>query len=161
VISGVQATGITTTVAVIEWATDEDSDSVVEYGTSPGSYPNSEIDLALVTSHSIVLTDLTPATTYYYRVKSTDASNNTATSGEYNFTTQSLPQMISTISMTTAKVGGKTYAIATITVTSGGLPVSGAVVNITWTGSYSGTNQGSTGTNGVVVFNSGTTKKST
>jgi len=161
VISGVQATDITTTAAVIQWTTDENSDSVVEYGTTPGSYPNSESDLAMVTGHSIVLTNLTPATTYYYRVKSTDAANNTATSGEYNFTTQSLPKMISTISMTTAKVGGKTYAIATITVTSGGLPVSGAVVNITWTGSYSGTNQGSTGTNGVVVFNSGTTKKST
>lgn len=161
VISGVQATDIAATVAVIQWTTDEDSDSVVEYGTSPGSYTNSESDLALVTGHSIVLSNLTPSTTYYYRVKSTDASNNTATSSEYNFTTQSLPQMISTISMTTAKVGTRTYAIATITVTSGGLPVSGAVVNITWTGSYAGTDQGSTGTNGVVVFNSGTTKKST
>jgi hypothetical protein len=161
VISDVQATNITTTGAVIQWTTDEDSDSVVEYGTSPGSYTNSESDPAMVTSHSVTLSNLTPSTTYYYRVKSTDASNNTATSSEYNFTTQSQQQMISTISMTTAKLGKKTYAIATITVTSGGLPVTGAVVDITWTGSYGGTDQDSTDANGEVVFTTGTTKDKT
>ena len=35
---------------------------------------------SLVTSHSLTLSGLTPNTTYYYRVSSTDASNNTAKS---------------------------------------------------------------------------------
>ena len=115
----------------------------------------------MVTSHSVTLSNLTPSTTYYYRVKSTDASNNTATSAEYNFTTGAEQQMISTISMTTATQGKKTYAIATIEVTCDGFPVSGAVVDITWTGSYSGTDQYSTDSNGEVVFTSGTTKDKT
>lgn len=158
VISDVQAANITTTGADIQWTTDEDSDSVVEYGTSPGNYTDSESDSAMLTSHSVTLSNLTPSTTYYYRVKSTDASNNTATSGEYNVTTQSEPQMISTISMTTAKQGKRTKAIATITVTSAGSPVVGAVVDITWSGSAPGTGQDSTDSNGEVVFESGTTK---
>jgi len=158
VISNVQATNITPSGAVIQWTTDEDSDSVVEYGTSPGSYTNSESDPAMVTSHSVTLSNLSSSTTYYYRVKSTDASSNTATSSEYNFTTQSEQQMISTISMTTGTQGRRTYAIATITVTSGGLPVTGAVVDITWTGSAPGTDQGSTNSNGEVVFQSAKTR---
>ena len=161
VISAVQAANISTTSADIQWNTDEDSDSFVEYGTSPGSYTNSESDSAMVTSHSVTLSNLSPSTTYYYRVKSTDASNNTATSAEYNFTTQSEQQMISTISMTTGTLGKKTYAIATITVTSGGLPVTGAVVDVTWTGSYAGTDQNSTDGSGEVVFTSGTTRDKT
>jgi len=161
VISNVQATNITLTSAVIQWTTDEDSDSVVEYGTSPGNYTHSESDSAMVTSHSVTLSNLTPSTTYYYRVKSTDASENTATSSEYDFTTQSEQPMVSVISMTTGQQGKKTYAIATITVTSNGSPVIGAVVDITWTGSAPGTDQNSTDSNGEVVFQSGTTKDTT
>jgi beta-lactamase superfamily II metal-dependent hydrolase len=158
VISAVQAANITTTSADIQWNTDEDSDSFVEYGTSSGNYTDSESDSAMVTSHSVTLSNLSPSTTYYYRVKSTDASNNTATSSEYYFTTQSQQQMISTISMTTGTHGKNTYATATITVTSGGSPVSSAVVDITWSGSVSGTDQGSTDANGEVVFTSDNTK---
>jgi hypothetical protein len=109
----------------------------------------------------VTLSNLTPSTTYYYRVKSTDASNNTATSSEYDFTTQSEQTMVSVISMTTGQQGKKTYAIATITVTSNGSPVTGAVVDITWSGSDSGTDQDSTDSNGEVVFQSGTTKDTT
>jgi beta-lactamase superfamily II metal-dependent hydrolase len=158
VISNVQAANITAASADIQWNTDEDSDSVVEYGTSPGNYTNSESDPAMVTSHSVTLSNLTPSTTYYYIVKSTDASNNTATSSEYNFTTSAEQQMISTISMTTGTQGKRTYAVATITVTSAGSPVQGAVVDITWTGSAPGTDQGTTDFNGEVVFQSSATK---
>jgi hypothetical protein len=161
VISNVQATSITSSGAVIQWTTDEDSDSVVEYGTSPGNYTGSESDPAMVTGHSVTLSNLSASTTYYYRVKSTDASQNTAVSSEYNFTTAAPQSMINTISMTSVKSGGKWYAIATITVTSGGSPLSGAVVNVTWSGSYPGTDQGTTDANGEVVFESGKIKDKT
>ncbi|TES83900.1 MAG: hypothetical protein E3J91_00995, partial [Hadesarchaea archaeon] len=75
------------TTATILWDTDEIADSLVKYGTSPGSYTDNEYDSADVTSHSIDLTDLIENTTYYYVVESTDPSNNTSQSSEYSFTT--------------------------------------------------------------------------
>ena len=75
------------TTATILWDTDEIADSLVKYGTSPGSYTDNEYDSADVTSHSIELTNLIENTTYYYVVESTDPSNNTSQSSEYSFTT--------------------------------------------------------------------------
>lgn len=40
-----------------------------------------------VTNHSVSIDGLTASTTYYYLVKSTDASNNTGISDEMSFTT--------------------------------------------------------------------------
>jgi beta-lactamase superfamily II metal-dependent hydrolase len=164
VISNVQSTSVTHNSATIQWTTDEASDSEVEYGTTSGSYPLSANDGTLVTSHSIPLSNLDPSTTYYYRVKSTDSSNNTATSSEYFFTTDDDPTpqtMTNTISMTTGTQANKTYAISTITVTSGGTPVEGASVSATWSGSYAGPATGATNASGQVVFNSGKVKGTT
>ncbi|UCH00946.1 MAG: fibronectin type III domain-containing protein, partial [Deltaproteobacteria bacterium] len=72
-ISNVQVTSTTDTSAVIEWTTDEASNSVVQYGTSSstwGSYPYSENGAGLVTSHNVTLTGLNDTTTYYFRVGS-------------------------------------------------------------------------------------------
>jgi hypothetical protein len=65
--------------ATISWTTDEPSTSKVEYGTSPEALSQSANDTALTTAHSVKLTGLEPAKTYYYRVSSTDEANNTAT----------------------------------------------------------------------------------
>jgi parallel beta-helix repeat protein len=73
--------------AVITWHTDKPSDSVVKFNTSPGSYKYTFRDTALVTFHRIVLTDLSPHTTYYFVVNSTDAAENSNQSAEYSFTT--------------------------------------------------------------------------
>jgi hypothetical protein len=67
--------------ATVSWTTDEPSDTRVDYGTSTSSLDQSASDAARATSHSLKLTGLQQAnTTYYYRVSSTDADNNTATS---------------------------------------------------------------------------------
>ncbi|HTK04833.1 MAG TPA: fibronectin type III domain-containing protein [Candidatus Eisenbacteria bacterium] len=89
-ISNVQSSGITTTAATITWTTDENSDSVVEYGTTV-SYGSTQSNASMVTSHSIGLTGLTPSTLYHFRVKSKDAANNQATSGDFTFTTLTPP----------------------------------------------------------------------
>jgi hypothetical protein len=64
--------------ATIHWSSDEPADSLVVWGTEPGSLGSQVSDAALVTSHALVLSGLLPATTYHYRVSSSDASSNTA-----------------------------------------------------------------------------------
>lgn len=95
VISNVQVASTTDTSAVITWTTDESSDSQARYGTVSGSwsgYPSNQDDTSMVTSHSVTLTGLSPNTTYYFMVGSTDSSGNgPATSSEMTFTTDAAP----------------------------------------------------------------------
>ncbi len=87
VISGVSASGVTSSTANIAWTTNEASDTVVEYGATT-SYGNStSLNSNMVTSHSATLTGLTASRLYHYRVKSSDASGNQAVSGDFTFTT--------------------------------------------------------------------------
>ncbi len=70
-ISSVVVLDCTSTTATIFWTTNTSSDSVVRYDTTtPPSQEKS--DSALVTTHFIDLTGLTPGTTYYFEVRSTD-----------------------------------------------------------------------------------------
>ena len=87
VISAVLSSAITTTGATITWATDENSDTQVEYGATTSYGSSSALNTSMVTSHNVTLTGLTSSTLYHFRVKSKDASGNLATSGDYTFTT--------------------------------------------------------------------------
>ena len=87
VISGIASSGLTASSAVISWATNEPADGQVEYGAST-SYGSTDIlKSALITSHSISLSSLTPSTAYHYRVKSRDAAGNLSISNDQIFTT--------------------------------------------------------------------------
>lgn len=86
VITNVQVNNITRTSATITWTTNEISTSVINY--SPGSLTFS--DNTLVSSHSVTLTGLTPATQYTFSVSSADKAGNTSTSTGYNFKTDGL-----------------------------------------------------------------------
>ena len=66
--------------AAISWTTDTSSTSRVDYGTAPASLTLNISSATLVTNHTISLSGLTAATTYYYRVTSVDASGNSSTS---------------------------------------------------------------------------------
>ncbi|MDH7481598.1 MAG: family 10 glycosylhydrolase [Armatimonadota bacterium] len=85
-ISNVSASpGVTT--ATITWTTNEPSTSQVEYGLTTSYGNQTPKDTNLVTSHSVLISGLSPTTLYHYRVKSADASNNEAVSSDYTFTT--------------------------------------------------------------------------
>lgn len=61
----------------IEWQTDEESSSLVDYGTSEGSFVYTQGDPRPdLTSHRVDLVNLEPGTDYYFRVRSLDSSNN-------------------------------------------------------------------------------------
>lgn len=87
VISGVGASPVNDTWVRINWQTDAPADSVVDYGPT-ASYGSTVTNAALVTTHNIQLDNLTSGTLYHYRVKSTNGSGETTTSGDFSFTTQ-------------------------------------------------------------------------
>jgi beta-lactamase superfamily II metal-dependent hydrolase len=92
VISAIAASGITTTTATITWTTNELATSNVEYGLN-ASYgfttPTPPDSTADNSSHSVILSGLTPSTTYHYRILSKDSVGNTTTSEDLTFITAS------------------------------------------------------------------------
>jgi len=87
IISNIQITK-TETTAIITWDTNEQSDSVIDYGLD-ANYGQNTNDTTLVTNHSITLTGLTSATQYHYRISTTDSSTNTSQSNDQSFITSS------------------------------------------------------------------------
>lgn len=87
VISQVSSDNVTETTATITWTTDEPATSQVEYGLTDQYGSSTTLDTALVTSHSVDLSALTPGTAYYYMVKSMDVFSNEAISDNHTFTT--------------------------------------------------------------------------
>jgi len=116
VISNVENTDLTTDSVTISWDTDEDSDSVVKYGTTPGVYTDNESDTSLVSSHSISLTGLSAETTYYYMVYSTDASGNAGEGSEYNFTIAAISENTTIILIVDAIAAPNGYAFTSVMV---------------------------------------------
>lgn len=86
VVSSIQATNITANTATIQWLSNENSDSRVDYGlTGPG--PGVQSDTNMVSFRSLQLTGLQPYRYYQYTVKSKDACGNETTSSIKTFRT--------------------------------------------------------------------------
>jgi hypothetical protein len=87
-ITAVASANITGASATITWLTDQASSSQVNYGLTTAYGSSSALAPALVTSHSVMLTGLTPNTTYNFDVVSSNSAGTAATSASYTFTTQ-------------------------------------------------------------------------
>ena len=129
VISAVASGSITSTSAIITWTTDQASSSQVKYGTTQSYGSTSTLNSALVTSHSVTLTGLTPGTTYDFAVVSTNGSNATSTSTNYSFSTTAVAPVISAVSSSSIT---STSAIITWTTDQ----ASSSLVNYGTTASY-------------------------
>jgi hypothetical protein len=77
---------ITTSSATILWQTDKQSDSLINYALNR-NYGMVRDPITDKTSHEIILDQLTPATTYYFRIISTDNEGNQAISSDFSFVT--------------------------------------------------------------------------
>jgi hypothetical protein len=75
---------ITRSSATVSWTTSRPATSQVEFGVDA---PQVIRDTSLVTSHHVVLTGLTPCTTYRYRVRSVTAGGGLSISPESTFAT--------------------------------------------------------------------------
>ncbi len=100
----------------------------------------------------------TPAAdgSYSLTATATDNGGATGTSQPVSFTVSTgggtpLP-MTNVINLSTVAQGPKTKAVAEVVVTSSSGGVSGALVEVSWSGDYTGTASGSTASNGAVTF---------
>jgi phosphodiesterase/alkaline phosphatase D-like protein len=82
--------------AGVVWETDEPSDSFVAYGRD-ATYGQEVVYPEDVKKHGVKLTNLEPATTYHYQVRSIDPSGNgpTLSMGDLRFTTRGEPDFLS------------------------------------------------------------------
>jgi hypothetical protein len=83
-ISDIAANAVGSDSATITWTTDEFATSTVLYGTQSGVYSETVSDSLYVKQHEVTLSELVPGMTYYYVVRSSDQSDNTATSAEHS-----------------------------------------------------------------------------
>ncbi|MHC4644454.1 MAG: InlB B-repeat-containing protein [Planctomycetota bacterium] len=120
VISNVQASNVTSSGATITWSTDENSTGQVEYGMDTGYGNLTALDGGLVNSHSAAITGLSASTTYHYRVRSADASENESVSQDYTLnTSDDSPPPTYTISATISGTGGSITPAGDVVVNQG------------------------------------------
>lgn len=94
IISSPKIINKTSTTVTIEWLTDEQSNSMIDYGTTQ-QYTLMKQSENNVTAHTMTLTNLQPATTYNYRVNSMDINRNgPSMSPNAAFTTESETDII-------------------------------------------------------------------
>lgn len=112
-ISNLVISEISGSLAKFSWTTNENANSLVQYGIELGSYPFSESDSSSTTTHSITIGSLGADTTYYYQVCSTDPTGNQSCSSENSFTTGAA----ATTTTTTVTVPVTTTVTSTVTKT--------------------------------------------
>ncbi len=89
-IDNVQVEQVDDTTLRITWETDEEADSLVNYGLQP-NYGIERIPEAVRTDHEVILEDLEPGRLYYFRVGSSDEDGNQGISGDYRISTSGTP----------------------------------------------------------------------
>ena len=93
-ISEIEMRDLTARSTSIHWVTDRVADSKVQIGLESNVYFDDEMYRSdLVANHRIDLTNLSPGTQYYYRVKWTDEDGNTGVSEEKVFVTDPAPSV--------------------------------------------------------------------
>ncbi len=91
VVSNVSASGVTSSSAIVNWTSDLNADSIVDYSLDT-SYTNAVTNTSPIYYHTISITGLNPSTTYHFRARSRNALNpaQQGVSGDYVFTTSAV-----------------------------------------------------------------------
>ncbi|MDA3840398.1 MAG: hypothetical protein PF572_04875 [Patescibacteria group bacterium] len=86
-ISEIVVSDVTATSTLIKWKTDEETDSLINYGLDK-NYGVSRSPHFDKTEHEILLADLIPNMQYFFRITSTDESGNQKLSNDFTFQTE-------------------------------------------------------------------------
>jgi hypothetical protein len=99
-------------VATIQWTTDENATGQVEFGVLSGVLGFIRTLSTTGTVHEVTLTNLTPSTTYFYRVSSYDLSNNGPSQSDVmSLTTDPLPDGVPPVIDSVVVTGSDSTAI--------------------------------------------------
>jgi peroxiredoxin len=117
-ISDVVISDVTADSVKISWTTDRDANSFIDYGLD-SNYGSEQSDPGFTSSHSIILTGLTPNTGYHYMLKSQDNYGNTIQTNDNSFVSAVESSAPTT---TTQTVTVTTTTTKTVTVTPTPVP---------------------------------------
>jgi hypothetical protein len=109
------ASSTTATTATITWATNENSDTQIEYGLTTAYGSSTTLSSTMVTSHSQTIIGLNSSSLYHYRVKSKDALGNLATSIDKTFTTSNVPNITAPVISNGAPTGAQPAGTTQVT----------------------------------------------
>lgn len=87
ILFNIQISNISATSSIITWETDELADSLLNYGLDK-EYGIIRDPRADKLEHMLILENLMPDTTYFFRLTSTDESGNQGISSDFSFTTE-------------------------------------------------------------------------
>jgi hypothetical protein len=87
IISALTVTAVSATTATVTWTTNELATSQVFYGLSTSYGSSSVVAATPVTALAVMLTGLSPSTTYHLQASSSDQAGNNAVSSDALFTT--------------------------------------------------------------------------
>ncbi len=122
-----RAIDVTATEAKIIWATSRDSNSIVHYSSERqwdgNTYAQTQANLDDSTKdHEVLLTGLSPATTYHFQVESEDTFGLSGVSGDITFETRSPVPTIQDVQIVKIEEDSATFAWST------DIPSAGAVI---------------------------------
>ncbi|MBK9976128.1 MAG: putative Ig domain-containing protein [Planctomycetes bacterium] len=108
---GPTVTYISSTIALVEWTTDEPSNGFVNFGLTP-AFGTTASHAGYATLHQVLITTgLAPATFYFYQAQSTDPyANGPTSSGLLDFTTTATPDTAAPVVTPTVTILGTTSA---------------------------------------------------
>jgi peroxiredoxin len=122
-VSNISATSITSSRATITWDSDFATSSFVYYGANSSYASQSSYDANLAGSHSVLLTGLSPNTTYHFQVAGTDGNGSFAYSMDNTFVTLPAPTSSGSNKSTgNSNPGQSTTTPATVSRTGVGQP---------------------------------------
>jgi len=127
--AGPTVTSIGQTTAIVTWSTDEPASTVVHYGTSSGLGTDATV-AGFTVNHQTTLSNLTPGTTYFYVVASTDPDGNGPTSSaQASFTTAAIPDTTPPLILSGPKVTDTTDTTLKVVWTTDEAATSGVSYN--------------------------------
>ena len=97
----------------MSWTTNVAANSQVDYGTTSAYGSSTSLDSTTATSHQVTVSKLSAGTLYHFRVRSTDASNDTATSADVTFATAG-DTTAPTVAITSPGAGATLSGIAAV-----------------------------------------------
>ncbi|MBP9773892.1 MAG: fibronectin type III domain-containing protein [Candidatus Peribacteraceae bacterium] len=107
-ISNISITNVSPDTATVNWTTNEAATTLVDYGPTAayGNFRPTAQPTVVSVNHTVILTGLTPGSTYHYKVTSGNLTSGTVASGDLTFNTPPIPSACTPTFNTTGATSG-------------------------------------------------------